>query len=266
MYKDVVDFERLTKENVSNDPFPHFCFDDFLDEDFANEIYDAFPSYEQAIKVGRQFAAVNEKYKVQITDSKHFPRPILELHELLASDDFVAKVGDMLSIPNLLADPDLQGGGIHETNSGGHLDVHVDFNYVKQKQWHRRVNILIYFNKKWKEDFGGFFEIWDKEVKNRKGYFSPDFNRACGFSTGEHSWHGVTPVTSPADVFRKSFAVYYYTKEAPEGWDGVEHSTIFQARPEEWLKGNVSMPLENAIRETKDKFGRIKSRIKSHIK
>lgn len=261
-----VDLERLAKENVNEDPVPHFCLDDFLDVDFANEIHDAFPSFEGALKVGRQFAAVNEKYKVQITDTKYFPKPILELHELLASDAFVAKVSNMLNIPNLIADPAMQGGGIHETNSGGHLDVHVDFNYVKQKQWHRRVNILLYFNKKWKEEYGGHFELWDKDVKHRKGYFTPDFNRACGFATNEHSWHGVTPVTSPADVIRKSFAVYYYTKEAPEGWDGAEHSTIFKARPNEWVKGNLAMPIENAIRGTKDAVSRIKSGIKRIIK
>jgi len=266
MKKNMVDIEKLTKSHVTNEPFPHFCFDNFLDVDFANEIHDAFPSYEQALKIGHQFAAVNEKYKVQITNLNHFPKPILELHELLASDAFVAKVGDMLNIPNLIADPSLQGGGIHETNSGGHLDVHIDFNYLKQKQWHRRVNILIYFNKQWKEEYGGYFDIWDKNVKNRAGYFSPDFNRACGFATGESSWHGVTPVTAPSEIIRKSFAVYYYTEEAPEGWDGVEHSTIFKARPDEWVKGKVAMPLESAIRSAQNGVSSIKSGIKSIIR
>jgi len=115
------DVSVLSEKSVNNDPFPHFSFDQFLDEDFANEVHDAFPSYEEALKVGRQFAAVNEKYKIQVTDASKFPKPILELHELLASDEFVAKVGNMLNIPNLIADPYLNGGGIHQTNSGGHL-------------------------------------------------------------------------------------------------------------------------------------------------
>lgn len=266
MKKELLDIERLSKDNLSEDPVPNFCLDNFLDPDFADEVYDAFPSYEEALKVGVQFKAVNEKYKVQVTDPKHFPKPILELHELLASDDFVAKVGNMLSIPNLLADPDLQGGGIHETNSGGHLDVHIDFNYVKQKKWHRRVNILLYFNKQWKEEYGGYFELWDKDVKNRKHHFAPAFNRACGFATGDTSWHGVTPITCPTDMMRKSFAVYYYTKEAPEGWNGSMHSTIFKARPEEWMKGKVAMPVEGALETAKGKIASLKSGIKSLIK
>jgi len=267
MTKELInDIARLSDKNVSNDPFSHFCLDNFLNEDFANEVHDAFPSYEEALTLGLQFNAVNEKFKIQIVDPKKFPKPILELHELLATDEFVAKVSNMLNIPNLIADPELVGGGIHETNSGGHLDVHIDFNYIPERDLHRRVNILLYFNKNWKEEYGGYFDIWNKDVSERKGYFAPTFNRACGFSTGDFSWHGVTPINCPTEVIRKSFAVYYYTKEAPEGWDGSKHSTIFKARPDEWLKGNVAMPVENLVRGTQSKIENIKSGIKSFLK
>lgn len=260
-----IHLEKITTDNVIQIPFPHFCIDNILDEAFANEIYDAFPSYIEAQKLGREFAAVNEKRKVQVTDFKKFPAPILRLHKVLASRAFISKVEEMTGIPKLLADPDLAGGGIHETNSGGHLDVHVDFNFISENKWHRRVNILFYFNKGWKEEYGGYLDIWDKEVKNRTGYFAPIFNRACGFATGEASWHGVTPITCPTDIMRKSFAVYYYTKEAPKGWDGFKHSTIFKARPEEWMKGKLAMPLESAIRSAKNKISRLKTSIKSLI-
>ena len=32
---------------------------------------------------------------------------------------------------------------------------------------------------------------------------------------------------------RLSFAAYYYTDEAPEGWAGEAHSTLFKPRPGE---------------------------------
>jgi Rps23 Pro-64 3,4-dihydroxylase Tpa1-like proline 4-hydroxylase len=172
----------------------------------------------------------------------------------------------MVGIPNLLADPELVGGGIHETNSGGHLDVHVDFNFIPEKQLYRRVNILFYFNKDWKEEYGGYLDVWDKEVKERHGYFSPAFNRACGFATGKYSWHGVTPVTCPPEMMRRSFAVYYYTKEVPADWEGTAHSTIFKARPDEWMKGHVKMPVENILRGTRQTVRSIKSGIKSALK
>jgi Rps23 Pro-64 3,4-dihydroxylase Tpa1-like proline 4-hydroxylase len=260
-----IHLDKLNNQNVIQAPFAHFCIDNILDESFANEVYNAFPSYEEAKSLGHEFIAINEKRKIQITDHKKFPQPILALHQILASKAFVSKVEKMTGIQNLIPDPDLVGGGIHETNSGGHLDVHVDFNYIPEKKLHRRVNILFYFNKDWKEEYGGYLDIWDKNVKKRYGYFEPKFNRACGFATGEYSWHGVTPLTCPQNVMRKSFAVYYYTKEAPPGWDGKQHSTIFKARPEEWVKGHIAMPIDHAVHGVKNLISGIKTEIKSMI-
>ena len=64
------------------------------------------------------------------------------------------------------------------------------------------------------------------------------------FNTTESSFHGVTPVTSPAGISRNSFAAYYYTMEAPEAWDGTRHTTVFRARPNERWRARVLVPLE----------------------
>lgn len=254
------------RETVKNaQPYPFFCIDNFLKEEFAEEVYNAFPSYQDAQKMGREFSAVNEKKKVQITDATKFPPPIAKLHQLLASAEFLDMISKAMNIPNLLADPDMEGGGIHETNSGGHLDVHIDFNLHEKTKWHRRINILIYFNKDWKEEYGGYFDMWDKEVKKCYGAFAPLFNRVVVFETSNISFHGVRPLTCPPDVMRKSFAAYYYTKEPPAHWDGKSHSTIFKPRPEEWLKGSVLMPAESAMRSTNDIIKKAKRAIKKLI-
>ena len=260
------DHEALKQKIRNAEPFPHFCIDNFLNEEFANEIYYSFPSFQEAKRIGKEFATVNEKSKIQITDAAKFPEPIAKLNRLLASPEFMSKMSDMMGIPNLISDPDLFGGGIHETNSGGRLDVHVDFNYVEDKKLHRRLNILIYFNKNWKEEYGGYLDIWDKEVKQCYGAFAPIFNRACGFATSEISFHGVTPLTCPPEMMRKSFATYYYTKEAPQRWSGEVHSTIFKARPDEWMRGHFLMPAENALLQTKRRLQRIKKSVKSLLR
>jgi len=255
------------REKISSAPaFPHFCIDNFLEEGFANEVHDSFPSYQEAKKLGKEFSAVNEKKKIQITDSSKFPPAIYKLHKLLASREFVQVVSDVTGIKNLLADPDLVGGGIHETNSGGHLDVHIDFNYNEESGLYRRVNILIYFNRDWPEEYGGILDLWDKDVKECQGRFAPIFNRAAGFATSEISWHGVTPIICPPDQMRKSFAVYYYTKEAPSGWEGKTHSTIFKARPDEYWKGKISMPAENIARATRKSIDAAKQTVKSLLR
>ncbi len=144
----------------------------------------------------------------------------------------------------------------------GHLDVHVDFNYLEERQLHRRLNILIYFNKDWDPEWGGNIELWDKDVKVCHQSFSPIFNRCVVFATSEHSYHGVTAVRCPEDRTRRSFAAYYYTKEAPPHWDGAVHSTNFKARPDEVLKGHVLMPLERAGQRLRSAVADFKRKIK----
>jgi hypothetical protein len=72
-------------------------------------------------------------------------------------------------------------------------------------------------------------------------------------------------VQCPPDQIRKSFAAYYYTKEAPIGWNGESHSTIFKARPNEIVKGHVLMPLETAKRNMVQAFRGMKTRLKKTL-
>ena len=258
-----VDRAALREQVRASKPVPNFAIDGFLKDDFAQRVAEAFPPYEQALAVGRSFQAVNEKGKVQVTDSSRFPAPIRELNDLLASREFLDLLSYALEIPELLADPQLVGGGMHQTAARGHLDVHVDFNFLEERQWHRRANLLIFFNRDWRPEWGGEFELWDADVKVRHHAHLPIFNRCVVFETNEISYHGVTAVKCPEGLSRKSFAAYYYTREAPAHWNGVAHSTIFRARPDEVLKGNVMMPLENAKRKLMGTLQGIKNKLKS---
>ncbi len=256
------DREQLREKVRSAVPFPSFCIDGFLDEGFAERVLASFPSLEEAAKMGRSFSAVNEKGKIQVTDSSKFAEPVAELNNALAAPEFRESLSYVFDIPDLLADDELIGGGIHQTGPRGLLDVHVDFNFIPERQLHRRLNILIYFNKDWKPEWGGNIELWDKDVKICHKSFTPSFNRCVVFETNEISYHGVTAVMCPEGLSRKSFAAYYYTTEAPAGWDGTIHSTNFKARPNESLKGNVLMPLEKASRRMKEMVRGLKKKIK----
>jgi hypothetical protein len=257
-----IDRDALRDRVRSAQPFPHFCIDNFLDPAFAERVHDAFPSFDDAQKIGRTFKAVNEKQKVQVTDAAKFAEPIAELNRVLASPEFCETLSHVFDIPDLLPDDQLVGGGIHQTGPRGLLDVHVDFNYIADRQLHRRLNILIYFNKDWDPDWGGNVELWDRDVKVCHVSLSPVFNRCVVFATSDISYHGVTAVKCPEGRARRSFAAYYYTKAAPAGWDGQSHSTIFKARPNEVLKGNVLMPLEKARRNFRKVVHGFKKKIK----
>ena len=135
---------------------------------------------------------------MQVTDSSRFPGPIRQLNHVLASPEFCELISHALGIPSLLADEKLVGGGMHQTAARGHLDVHVDFNYLEDRGWHRRANLLVFLNRGWQPEWGGEFELWDADVKVRHHAHLPIFNRCVLFETNEVSFHGVTAVKCPA--------------------------------------------------------------------
>ncbi len=240
------DREALRLQFQEAKPFPFIVMDEFLDPEFAREVAASYPAYAKARGRGREFSAVNEKKKVQITDAATFPEPVMKLNELLSSRSFIEDLEYITGIGNLLCDPQLQGGGMHLTGPRGRLDVHVDFNYVEARKLHRRLNILVYLNEEWKDEWGGAVELWDEKVRVCAQSLKPVLNRCVVFATSEISFHGVEPVTCPEGTQRISFAAYYYTKEAPAHWDGTRHSTVFKARPNELMRGHILMPFQKA--------------------
>ena len=262
MYIRPFDRDALKRQYQSARPVPWFCIDDFLEADFAAQVYRSFPSFDEAMKAGRSFSAVNEKGKVQITDSSKFPEPVAILNRELNSAEFLKTMEHVTGTPDLLADEQLVGGGIHETGPRGHLDVHLDFDYIPERELYRRLNILVYFNRDWQSDWGGEFELWNSEVTKLEHSFAPKFNRCVLFETNNRSWHGVNAVSCPPGQSRKSFAAYYYTRAAPPWFDGEHHSTLFRARPAEVLKGKVLMPAEKISRSLRGAYVGFKDMIK----
>jgi hypothetical protein len=261
-----LDRDALRDQFRTAKPFPFVAIDDFLEPAFADEVARSFPSYSRATELGHSFKAVNENLKVQVSDYAKLPAPMQRLSDAVSSPQFLADLAYVTGIPKLLWDPHLNGGGMHQTAASGHLDVHVDFNRIEASGWFRRLNILVYFNPVWEDAWGGLLELWDDQVKQRHHAFSPVHNRCVIFETSEISYHGVTAVTCPSTLARKSFAAYYYTAEAPTSYAGVDHTTIFKARPDELLKGLVLMPAIKLRREAFDRYRSAKKVIKGLIR
>lgn len=256
------DRDELRRRYRAARPFPWVAIDGFLDSQFADEITNAYPSFDTAVQMGHQFKAVNENLKVQVSDYQRFPEPVKVLSDALSSPGFLDDLAYITGIPGLKWDGGLAGGGMHQTASSGWLDVHIDFNFNEQMNAHRRLNILVFLNPAWQEDWGGILELWDDGVRTREHAFMPVHNRCVLFETSEKSWHGVTAVQCPPGVARKSFAAYYYTHEAPENWDGTMHSTIFKSRPTEYMKRYLSMPASSVREKVRTRVASAKKAIK----
>ena len=229
------DWDVLGKQFKEAKPFPSICIDNFLVTDFANEVASAYPDFNAAQEMGKEFTGVNERLKVQITEPRKFPDSIAQLAEAIGSQDFLDKLTVLTGIKELHWDPKFVGGGMHLTGPTGILDVHVDFNFEKKLDLYRRLNILIYLNPVWQSGWGGSVELWDRDVENCMHSFEPVFNRCVLFETSDYSFHGVKQVKCPENMTRNSFAAYYYSEDAGEhaGFAyGGNHTTIFKARPD----------------------------------
>jgi hypothetical protein len=130
---------------------------------------------------------------------------------------------------------------------GGHLKVHADFNRHPKTELERRLNVLIYLNRDWKDEYGGAFELWNEDMTRCETKVMPYFNRCVVFSTTSRSFHGhPEPLECPEDRTRKSLALYYYTKDRPAAEKRWEHNTLFKARPGEELP---EPPLGDRVKE-----------------
>jgi hypothetical protein len=246
-YVNPIDADRLAREWNAAQPHHYVAIEGFLRPEFAAQVAASYPSFEQALPLGKHFRWVNEKVKVQITDVEQFPAPIRTLHEILAAPEFLELLARVTGIPRLVADPTLAGGGMHVMGPGGLLGAHADFNMLEEAKLHRRLNLLVYTSREWKDGWGGEFDLWDEHVKVRQASILPLPNRCVVFNTTDTSFHSVAAIRAPVGVTRNSFATYYYTEEPPAHWIGRFHNTIYKPLPGEWWK-NVAVPLEGLQR------------------
>lgn len=228
-------FQKLAKANrdkyVTAQPFPHIYLDDVFPPEVLNNVLEEFPNSNQI--EWQQFQNKNE-VKLASRNEEQFGPFTRHLMHILNSKPFLKFLEDLTGIRNLIPDPDLEGGGLHQILRGGLLKIHADFNKHPRTNLDRRLNVLIYLNKDWKEEYGGHFELWDKNMEKAEVKILPIFNRMAIFSTTSVSYHGhPDPLNCPPDRSRKSIALYYYTNGRPmEEVDSSlgSHSTLFRVR------------------------------------
>ncbi|MFO0807983.1 MAG: 2OG-Fe(II) oxygenase [Gemmataceae bacterium] len=206
-------------------PFPHAIWDDFFPPAVLDTVLEHFPQPGQL--KWQTFDNANEK-KLAFRQAEALPTPVREFLYFLNSYPMLQFLEKVTGIEGLIPDPSFTGGGCHQIERGGKLQVHVDFNKLMPSNLDRRLNLLVYLNKDWREEYGGHFELWDATGKQCITKVLPIFNRCVVFSTSETSYHGHPhPLTCPEGRTRKSIATYIYSNGRPEHEVAAEHSTVF---------------------------------------
>lgn len=224
-----MDPKRLHRDYIAAKPFPHVVIDDFLVEDVAAALYRDFPSHHADFWY--HYSNPIEE-KLACDRFEHMPDSIAQALKGLNGEATLEFLRELSAIENLQSDPELNGGGMHCIRNGGKLDVHIDYSIHPTLGLERRMNLIVYLNKDWREEYGGALELWDETIENCVVKIVPAFNRAIIFETGDKSFHGhPNPVTCPDDISRKSIALYYLTELRADATE--RYRALFVARPQD---------------------------------
>ena len=226
---------RLHEEFLSADPFPHVVIDDFLPAATVRDLIDSFP---EPAPGWEHFDDPNQ-LKYALRDEELIPAPIRSVLREMNSQVFVEFLETLSGIKGLLPDPHLLGGGLHQIPRGGTLKVHADFDQHQKLKIDRRLNVLLYLNEDWHDEYGGHLELWNLDRSERVERIAPIANRLVVFRTSDTSFHGHPDVLAvPAGRYRRSLAWYYYT--APPT-DRTGHNTV-------WAAGDLTSGVRGRIR------------------
>ncbi len=220
--------EKIAKSEADNyknaAPFAHGVYDDVFPPELLDKVIEEF---EEGEKQWKEFESKYEK-KLQMNRDINLQPVTRALIHNLNSEPFLNFLEELTGIEGLIPDPYLAGGGLHKIPRGGKLGVHVDFNQHTTMNVYRRLNVLVYLNKDWQEEWGGHFELWDEKQEGCQKKLLPLFNRMAIFTTTSTSFHGhPIPLNCPEDRNRISLALYYYTAQDRGDQAKKVHSTVF---------------------------------------
>lgn len=224
-----IDMGYLAEGFTTNRPFPHIVIDDFLAPDVASAMYEVFPDHREDF--WNVYANPLEN-KLTCNDWSVMPGPIGQALEALNGPDFCNELTALTGIEGLVGDAGLHGGGMHCIKTDGKLDVHIDYRLHPTLGLERRLNLIIYLNRDWRDAYGGDLELWSADMTCCQQRIAPKFNRAVIFATDDTSYHGhPEPLTCPPETSRKSIALYYLTEPRDNATE--RYRARFVARPQD---------------------------------
>jgi Rps23 Pro-64 3,4-dihydroxylase Tpa1-like proline 4-hydroxylase len=223
--------------------------DDFLEPGLAEALVREFPAID-AMPKSRDYVFSDKR---ELSSIEEQGQAGAAFHGLVMSEEFRTFLVEATGIDGLFIDPQFFGGGFHQGGDGSYLDLHTDFNlHPMHKNWHRRLNILLYLNPDWKEEYGGQLMIKARPDQDPVS-LAPSFNRVIVMETSDRTFHGYKQMTLPAGVTRKSIAAYAYS-EIKEG--AIRNRTTGWA-PEDagFLKRNFARNYDRLVKVKNRFFG-----------
>lgn len=227
-------FERqlptLKNSFLKAKPYSFFEVDDLFSESILDKVIGEFPPKNDPIWDIRANPKIEVKYRTNWKSEADIKPYTLALVQILNSGRFMRMVSEITGIEGLVPDQYYTGGGLNQIFRGGELAVHVDGTGSDRIGLYRRINVILFLNRDWQEDWGGQLELWDEEMKSCQQKISPLFNKLFLFQTNDRTPHGHPyPLLCPEGISRKSLILYHYTASRPEDEKrfGEKHRALF---------------------------------------
>lgn len=228
-------------------PFRFLVIDDFLEPEFAIQLAEKFPTLEE---MNVNYKGINER-KSEHSDFDGLPAEFSQLKKCLAMSEVTTAIETITQIRNLELINDRFGFGLHQGGKDSFLDIHVDYNLHPIRQKQRRMNLILFLNLEWQQDWGGALEFWNKDVTVCEQSILPRFNRCVLFECNEYSFHGYSRITCPQEATRKSFYQYYFTNPQEKI---VFHDTIFKSKPSEPIRKKIIVSVKETVKNSVKKI------------
>jgi Rps23 Pro-64 3,4-dihydroxylase Tpa1-like proline 4-hydroxylase len=205
---------QLRSSFSQNSPFPHVIIDGLFPDLLISELVNEFPSPDDQSWDRSVVEGIQVKLRSNWQSEDDISPITAEMVHFFNSGSFMNCLSSFTGVTKLISDPYFTGGGRNCILPGGVLDVHADGNWHDAMGVHRRLNAILYLNENWNEQWGGHFELWDKDLTGCVKAVSPLANRLLIFETHDFTYHGhPNPLACPEGNSRKSLIFYYYTAE-----------------------------------------------------
>lgn len=217
--------QSMASDYQGADPFPHAVIDDLFPPSVLEGLLQEIPEtivgdngcHPDHFKCNRAKPEDYQYHKSSINKEESLGPFTRQVILFMMSNVFLEFLKQLTGVRGLLADPTMGGGGVHLTAPGGKLDLHADFNAFPGPKLDRRVNVFLFLNPDWPDEYGGHLELWNADVSQCGQRIAPKLGRLVVFSTSDFSHHGhPKPLTAPPGRIRRSLALYYYTNGRPK--------------------------------------------------
>lgn len=208
-----VNINNFIHSSLEKEPFDHIVIDNFLNEEYVNDL---LQQLDELTPDKSYYHGGDEVEKTKLAFNKNLSHLVEGILEELCSDEFIDIIERKFNMTNIIRNnPNLHGAGIHKVFNNGFLTMHKDFNYNNDPQHglvDRRLNLLLYMNPDWKEEYNGHLCLYDEPKGIITKKVLPILNRCVLFNTTDAIHGHPHPMQIPEDKCRQSIALYYYSK------------------------------------------------------